>query len=111
MNNAALDQMAQTYEGCTIAAFADLDVGIPLRTAEGIRVGQEALNTLCLRANKIFAAHTAPSLLAVETSGSVAHVFVRAPDDPASAFIAEIDDTVPLDDFIAAAKVCVGADA
>ena len=108
MDNAALDQMVQTYEGCTIAAFADFDVGIPLRTASGTRVGQEALNMLCARAKTVFKPVPASALIAVEASEGVIYIFVRAQDDPASGLIAQIDHTVALDVFLEQAKTCMG---
>lgn len=111
MNNAALDHLAQDHEGCTIAAFADLDVGIPLRTAASSTVGQESLNGLCSLGAKVFSAVPADADLAIDVVGADIFVFVRAPDDRSGILIAKVDQSVPLDDFVAQAKACVGSDA
>lgn len=109
MDNTALDHLAQAHKGCTIAAYADLEIGIPLRTAAGIKVGQETLNSLCSRGAKVFSALAANADLAIDVSGAAVFVFVRAPDDRSSFLIAKLDLSVPLEDFIAQAKACVGA--
>lgn len=107
MDNTALDQLAQAHDGCTIAAFADLDVCIVLRTGAGLDVGQETLNKLCAKGKDIFAAMSAPSNLAVHATEAATLIFVRVPDDPASVLIASCDRTVPLNDFIVQARACV----
>lgn len=107
MDNKALDQLAQDHEGCSIAAFADLDVGIVLRTGAGLDVGQETLNTLCAQGKEIFAAMSAPSDLAVQSIDKTTLIFVRVPDDPASVLIARCDRSVRLADFVPQARACV----
>lgn len=111
MNNAALDQLVQDFEGCDIAAFADFDVGIPLRTAGGLKVGQEALNALCARGKTVFAALpsiASASRYAFEAKGEHVQLFMRAPDDPDIGLIAQIDTNVPLEAFLARAQSCMG---
>ena len=111
MDNTALDHLAQAHEGCTIAAFADIEIGIPLRTAQSTGVGQETLNSLCSRGAKVFSALPADADLVVDMSSDAILLFVRAPDDASSVLIAKVDRTVPLDGFIAQAKACVGGGA
>lgn len=107
MDNKALDQLAENHEGCSIAAFADLEVGIVLRTGAGLDVGQETLNDLCTKGKQVFGALSAPSDLAVHAMGNSTLIFVRAPDDPSSVLIAQCDQTVKLGDFISQARACV----
>lgn len=107
MDNKALDQLAEDHEGCSIAAFADLDVGIVLRTGAGLDVGQETLNTLCAKGKQVFEAMSAPSDLALQATGKSTLIFVRVPDDPSSVLIAQCDRTVKLGDFIPQARACV----
>lgn len=107
MDNNALDQLARDHEGCSIAAFADIEVGIVLRTGADLDVGQETLNSLCAKGKQVFGAMSSPSDLAIQAIDKTTLIFVRVPDDPSSVLIAQCDRTVPLNDFIPQARACV----
>ena len=107
MDNKALDQLVQDHEGCSIAAFADVDVGIVLRTGAGADVGQETLNTLCVKGKEIFAAMSTPSDLAIQAVEKTMLIFLRVPDDPASVLIAQCDRSVETAEFLTQARACV----
>lgn len=108
MNSEALDQLVSGHPGCRVAAFADLEVGIPLRMSDGAGLGQEALNRLCAEARTLFDAWGHPAQTAVDARGADVKVCVQGDGADAIALIAVLDRSADLDAFLDAARACIG---
>lgn len=106
MRSADLDSLAERHPDCLIAAFADISVGVTLRTAASNDVPREALDELCAEAaltlgqNDSSELGIAPSNLAIKSVENAIFVYMRAEAEPDDALICMCRNTIALDAFL-----------
>lgn len=117
MRSQDLDSLAEAYPDCLIAAFADISVGIALRTAAGTDVPREALDELCAEAGLTLGQTEnpdlgqVPAMMAVKAVEGAIFVYMRTPEDPGDALICMCRDTIALDAFLGDARAALGGEA
>lgn len=107
MRTEALDRLAAAYPDCKIAAFADISVGITLRTSSKTNAPQEVLDELCAEAGRTLALASESSPFAIKADQGCVTVFMRSADNDNDALILKCDDSLALDAIIDDAFECL----
>ncbi|MFK7752400.1 MAG: hypothetical protein AB8B51_07600 [Sedimentitalea sp.] len=105
-----LNTLTGAYPDCLIAAYADIETGVTLMTADGINVPREALDELCAEAGLTLGKPDVPALGSGQCDLAIKHVvhglfvFLRAPDEPGEAYLFMCQQSIDLDSFLADAR-------
>lgn len=117
MRSQDLDTLADRYDDCLIAAFADISTGVTLRTSSGTDAPREELDELCGEAALTLGGVGTPALgsdtchCAIKRVAHALFIFLRSPEEPGDALIFMCRDTLPMDAFLADARACLASPA